>query len=92
MTITFVPNFFSKSKIHILPILNNGSENGYSGAEGGWTPLHLAAKYLHKDVCKLILGHVTDKNPELDGGGRTPQTMMFHAQCKCWEESTKFFE
>ena len=84
----------SKFKIHILPILNKGSKNRYSGAqEGGWTPLHLAAKYLHKDVCKLILGHVTDKEPEVDNIGKdTPQHLMFHAQCKCWEESTEFFE
>ena len=93
LTIIFIPKFFSKFKIYILPILNNGSENGYSGAaEGGWTPLHLAAKYLHKDVCKLILGHVTDKNPEVDNVGRdTPQHLMFHAQCKCWRETKTFF-
>ena len=88
------PKKMSKSKIHILPILNNGSENRYSGAqEGGWTPLHLAAKYLHKDVCKLILGHVTDKHPIVDNIGKdTPQHLMFHAQCKCWRESKNFFE
>ena len=88
----FRPQIFFK--IHILPILNNGYKNRYSGAaEGGWTPLHLAAKYLHKDVCKLILGHVTDKNPIVDNIGKdTPQHLMFHAQCNCWRETKNFFE
>ena len=84
-------NFRPKIFFKVHAILNNGSENGYSGAEEGWTPLHLAAQQLHKDVCKLILGHVTDKNP-VNGGGDTPQHLMFHAQCNCWRESKNFFE
>ena len=37
----------------------------------GDTPLHLASKQGHFEVCKLILKHVSDTNPK-DEGGETP--------------------
>ena len=36
------------------------------------TPLHLAAKRGHLDVCRIILENVKDKNP-VDTYGRTPK-------------------
>ena len=32
-------------------------------ADRDWTPLHLAAKYGHLDICKLLMKYIEDKNP-----------------------------
>ena len=30
----------------------------------GWSPLSEAAKYGHKNICKLIMNNIEDKNPK----------------------------
>ena len=53
-------------------ILNNAeaTENKNPFSDFGWnlSPLHLAAAGGHLEICKLILQHVQNKNPEARNG------------------------
>ena len=40
----------------------------------GQTPFHLAAKYGHLEICRLILANIVDKNP-VNNDGETPSQL-----------------
>ena len=43
----------------------------------GWTPLHAAAVFGQKEMCKFIVDKVVDPNPE-DDEGLTPQELLWN--------------
>ena len=47
------------------------AENFYEPDESGWTPLHYAAAFGHKDIVELLLANKSEVNA-VDSDGRTP--------------------
>ena len=60
------------SKIHLIEDKNPPDEDG-------WTPLHIAAKLGHVDVCKLIAKNVEDLDLK-NNDGDTPLTLSVHPE------------
>ena len=61
-------------------ILNKAGTDINPSDNGGWTPLHCAAKHGHKEICKFIVDKLDEKNPETDDG-LTPQKLMWDSIC-----------
>ena len=60
-------NFLNISSVQVTSVVH----------DKGYTPLHSAAQNGHSEVCKVILGHVPEKNPKTKDGS-TP--LLFAAR------------
>ena len=77
------PNFFfGDNLLSVDPFLQNSTEVTLNE---GQTPLHLAAKNGHLEICRLILANVNDKNPVNHDGETPSQLAAYHGHLPVME-------